>query len=140
MQKKKSVCKTRLLCANKMLVCKVCANLCTTCAPFYFCVLSVSACISGINKNVCSCVHMCAWFFSRVRAHSNSSGTLLAIETKSPMPHAPGFLHKGKFPKAIIIVKKVILRRTCLAPSFSQRPGLRHLRPPAPFLRHAPLI
>lgn len=67
-QKEKSVCKLRLLCAKRGFVCRACANLCRVCADVFVCVLSVITCKSTRKQNVCSCVHVCAAFFSRTRA------------------------------------------------------------------------
>lgn len=62
------VCKTPDLCANRRLVCRVCAKLCTTCAAFALCVLFVIVWFSARYAFVCSCVHSCAAIFTRVRA------------------------------------------------------------------------
>ena len=85
-QNKDVVCKTRLLCAKRWDVCRVCANLCRTCALPCVCVLIVIACKSEEKKNVCSRVHVCAAFYSRACARISTAFSMPPL----PASNGPG--------------------------------------------------
>lgn len=62
------------LCAKKILVCNLCANVCGMCAVFFIIDLVLYYSLSTIYKNVCTCVHLCATFLSRARTRAIHSG------------------------------------------------------------------